>query len=126
MVRKIFPVRLTEEKIEQLKIVAEKYGMSAAEFAREAIDAAIRNPTIIDPTHETKKLLKDLQEGYNAETEWQQTVEVYLNNLATQVKDMKEQLSNKLNIVLSNQGVNDEEIKKRLTKKRLGDLIFDE
>ena len=60
--RQIFPVRLTDEEKEVWKKFADDYtNGKIAELIRNAVEVVMRNPTLLDPTKESIKLLKDLE-----------------------------------------------------------------
>lgn len=123
---KLINFRLTEEEDRAWQKFADEYtNGNKSRLIRRAVEIIMRNPSLLDPTQETVRLLADLQEAYSVETEWKETVEIYFHQLDRRMTVIEEVLGKKLDLVLKTQGISKKEIQKELEEEKMEDIIFD-
>lgn len=124
---KLINFRITEEEDRAWQKFADEYvNGNKSRLIRRAVEIVMRNPSLLDPTQETVRLLTDLQEAYREETEWKEAVEIGFHQLDKRIGAIEAALSKKLDLVLKTQGVSKKKIKEELEGEEMEDIIFED
>jgi len=114
------PVRASTDEKTNFSQFAKKHSRSLSEFARSAMEIIMRNPSLLEPSGETARLMLSVDKYTRARDESSES-------FREMVKDFDDRISivdKKLNRVLKNQKTPDKEVQKLNKKQDLGNHVI--
>ncbi len=109
------PIRASSDEKIGFEKFAKEHKRSVSQLFRDSIDIIMRNPTLLDPTGETARLLTDIDRVERVNTQWNKLIiEVFKEQ-----NDRLDFIEKKIDSLLRKDG----KIVKPTKKKKLGDLV---
>lgn len=112
-------LRIGEDDKIRFEEFSKDHNRSVSQFLRDAAGIVMRNPTLLDPTGETAKLIFDLDRFETSIQRKDQSILEVFKAFSNDIDVLKIQMEE----IMKNIGIPKEKIKKLKQKQKLGSLV---